>query len=601
MIRKVGFVIVCAFFVFLQSQPEVGVTHGMQRVFLYDPVPEGREIFIQTARNEYESFQIVVKPDFSTDIAVIIQDLYDEEDNVFSRKNFTFYDVHYIYVKTPSPRSKAAPAWYPDGLSHFDGSNAEKGVNTLVWVDVYTPEDQKPGLYKGSLYVEMDSVLEIPVSIEVWNFTLPQKTSLKSGTEVVVDPVVKAHDLEWDSPEFDTILYSYYETLIHHRVMPLELYYGEPEVRKDGSITTDDIHERLCYFLDTLQVNNLIYPLFEDWPFRDPFGRNLEKTTLYLQRLYEYYKANGWEDRFVFYLIDEPNSKRDYEEVRNISRKLQEIHPNIRFMVTEQMIPDDPEWGNLLGYVDVWCPLFPYIEDEKESIKERQELGEEVWTYTALCQGEKETPFWELDFPVLNYRVTTWMIWYSHITGFVYWACNWWEGNPWENPETWLDNGDVYNGEGFLVYPGEKGCLPSIRLKALREGMEDYEYFVILESLGRESFVDEEVKKIVKSWYEWEKNPEQLLKIRSILGEEINRLSGELEQELYEEKEEKVPLVEKEAKDEKEVILDEEKDLSGFPEGDDSKKDIIRVTTTAVVFVSLAVLILILAIHSKRT
>ena len=79
-------------------------------------------------------------------------------------------------MKTPSPRSKAAPGWFPDGLSHFDDFNAEKGVNALVWVDVYTPEDMKPGMYKGSIYVKMDSIIEIPVSIEVWNFTLPFKT-----------------------------------------------------------------------------------------------------------------------------------------------------------------------------------------------------------------------------------------------------------------------------------------------------------------------------------------------------------------------------------------------------------------------------------------
>ena len=598
--RKVGLVIVCAFLAFLQPQPEVGVTHGTQRVFLYDPVPEGREIFIQTARNEYESFQIVVKPDSSTNVAVTIHDLHDEEGHIFSRKNFTLYNVHYIYVKKPSPRSKAAPGWFPDGLSHYETFPVEKRVNAVVWVDVYTPENQKPGTYKGSIRIEMDSIVEIPVSIEVWNFTLPQKVSLKSGTEVAVEHVLEAHDIDWDSPEFDTILYSYYETLIDHCMMPLELHYGEPEVNRDGSITTEYIHEHLSYFFNTLQVNNLIYPMFEDWPFRDPFGRNLDKTTLYLRSLYEHYRANGWEDRFVFYLIDEPDSRRDYEDVRDISKKLENIHPNIKFMVTEQMIPDDPEWGDLLGYVDVWCPLFPYIEDEKELIKERQELGEEVWTYTALCQGEKETPFWGLDYPVLNYRVTTWMIWNSRITGLVYWACNWWEGDPWENPETWFDNGDVYNGEGFLVYPGEKGCLPSIRLKVLREGMEDYEYFVILESLGKESVIDVEVKKIVKSWYEWEKNPEQLLKIRSILGEEINRLSGELENELVEEeKEEKEPLVEKEAKDEKE-ILDEERDLPGFPEEDDTEEDTTWVTPPAVLFGSLAILILIVAIHFKR-
>ena len=36
-------------------------------------------------------------------------------------------------------------------------------------------------------------------------------------------------------------------------------------------------------------------------------------------------------------------------------------------------------------------------------------------------------------------------------------------------------------GNGTLVYPGpELALLPSMRLAALRDGMEDYEYFVVL-------------------------------------------------------------------------------------------------------------------------
>jgi hypothetical protein len=294
-----------------------------------------------------------------------------------------------------------------------------------------------------------------------------------------------------------------------------------------------------------------------------------------------------------------------------MSKKLEEIHPDIKFMVTEQMIPDDSSWGDLHSYVDIWCPLFPYIEDEKELIRERQALNEEVWTYTALTQGERDTPFWELDFPVLNYRVVPWMIWNSDISGLIYWACNWWGGSdPWEDPETWIDDGEVYNGEGVLVYPGEDGCAPSIRLKVLREGMEDYEYFVLLESLGRESFIDGEVGKIVKSWYKWEKNPEHLLEVRTILGEEINKLSEELgeeserepPEEKKEEKEEKEPLIEEEEeeplvekgekveKEENDIIIDEE----------DSTEEDYWLTPVTFLFGSLTIILLILAIHFRR-
>jgi hypothetical protein len=599
MLKKMILVILCVV-VSYTSPVEVGVTHGLERIRMDDPVPEAGEVFVYMARNEYEPFQIVVKSEKDVDCTVTVTDLYDAEGNLFSKKNFVLYEVHYIYVEEPSPRSEREPGWYPDGLSPFDGVTVKKGENTVVWVDVYAPVHQAAGVYTGFIYVDVGEVIEIPVTVEVWNFTLPERTSLKSGVEVIVEHVLEAHDLDWDSPEMESVLYTYYETLIEHRVMPLETYFGEPDVSRDGSVDTGWMDEHLHYFMDTLQVNCMMYPLYEGWPFRDPFGRDLEKTTRYLRGLYEYYSKNGWEDRFFFYFIDEPNSKRAYEEVRDISRKLEEIHPDIKVLVTEQMVPDDASWGDLYGYVDVWCPLFPCIEEEKELIRERQELGEEVWTYTALTQGERETPFWELDFPVLNYRVSTWMIWDSQISGLVYWACNWWEEvkNPWVDPGTWIEDGDVYNGEGALVYPGDMECLPSIRLKVLREGMEDYEYFVLLESLGKQSFVDREVKKIVKSWYQWDTNPDRLLEIRTVLGEEISSITdgGEEPQKESQEKEEKEDeevkedLVEKEGEEEPFVDIE---DLSDFDERDTV------IYWAAVILIGLLVLS-ILAIQVKR-
>ena len=559
--------------------PDVGIAHGLERIGLYDPVPEAQKVYVRMARNEYEPFQVVIQSQQNVEnCSVTVTDLHDEEGNLFSQKNFTLYTVHYLYVKTPSPRSKAAPGWYPDGLIPLELFDVKKGENTVIWVDIYAPEDQDPGVYTGLISIDVGEVIEVPVTVEVWGFTLPEKTTLKSAVEVMVYLIIEAHGLSWEPEELEPVLYDYYETLIEHRVMPWELYFSEPEVFRDGSIDMEYNHEHLKYFMDVLQVNSLAYPMYEDWPFKSPFGRDLEKTTEYLRELYAYYVKNGWEDRFFFFIIDEPNSRIAYQEVRDVSEKLEEINPDIRFLVTEQMVPDDPSWGDLFGYVDIWCPLFPCIEEEKELIEERQTLGEEVWTYTALTQGEKETPFWELDFPVLNYRVTMWMIWNSEITGLIYWTCNWWEDidDPWVDTETWTEDGEVYNGEGILVYPGEEGCLPSIRLKILREGMEDYEYFVLLESLGEKSFADKEVQKIVKSWYQWDESPQRMLEVRRILGEEIDRITTEGPEELKEESETGEPPEEQEEKEEQETQVDypEEKEEKEVPSMEEFGEDI---------------------------
>ena len=525
----------------------------MERIKIDSPVPKARELTLCTARNEFEPFQIVIQSkNLLKDVTITISDLYNEEGILFSPKNFSLYEVHYIHVRTPSPRSGSSPGWYPDALSPFRETDINPGENKIIWVDVYTPEHQDPGTYTGTIRVNLDNPVELPLTITVWNFTLPEKTSLRSSFGVFYHEIYRTHNLDWDSPELEDIFYSYYETLINHRVMPGELVLGVPGINQDGSIDTSQSHRHLKYFFDTLHVNSCAVPLYTDWPFEDPFGKNLDLTSRYLQDLYDYYSENGWDDEFYVFVIDEPNDQKAYQDVRDIGKSLDSIHPSITFLVTEQLTPEDPSWGNLYGYVDVWCPLFFHVENEKDLISERQALGEEVWTYTALCQGEEETPFWELDYPVLNYRVTEWMIWNSRISGLLYWATNYWDKveDPWEDPETWSEGNTVYNGEGSLLYPADDGCYPSIRLKVVREGMEDYEYFVMLKSLGEESFADETVGRIVKSWYQWDQDTGNLLEARRLLGEKIDSISREASSE--EEKEEE-QVEEKEEKEEQEV------------------------------------------------
>jgi hypothetical protein len=198
----------------------------------------------------------------------------------------------------------------------------------------------------------------------------------------------------------------------------------------------------------------------------------------------------------------------------------------VKVMVVEQTKTQDEAWGDLYGAVDIWCPLFPL--HDPVTAQQRQDLGETLWTYTALCQRDP-TPWWHTDFPLLNYRCPSWIAWRYRIRGLLYWGgMSYWSQveDPWTDPKT-LDRrkdgkGPLYNGEGSLVYPGRAtgydGIAPSLRLKALRDGMEDYEYLALLERAGKVAEAERIALPLAQSWFNWEKDPGAYQRARAELA-----------------------------------------------------------------------------------
>jgi hypothetical protein len=193
----------------------------------------------------------------------------------------------------------------------------------------------------------------------------------------------------------------------------------------------------------------------------------------------------------------------------------------LKVLCTKQPQVRNRAWGSLVGSVDIWAPLWPMFQEA--AAKERRAAGEEIWSYTALCQGRPDTPFWELDFPILNYRIPMWISWRFGITGLLYWSTTNWASTPdvWTNPLTYADQ---YNMEGSLLYPGTdvgvQGFITSIRLKQIREGLEDYEYLTILAQRRGRAVAEHVVKKIACSWHDWDTDASHLLRARA----EIARL-----------------------------------------------------------------------------
>jgi hypothetical protein len=525
-------------------------------------------IEIAAARNEVEPFQVIVSAlgRRLEGVSASMSDLEDGSGNRIDSTHTKLYREQYVYVRNPSPYSTTEPGWWPDALvpfvnpidgrpvpamqfvredvggkivpqltgARFTGSPFDvwPGKNQPLWIDVSIPREASPGTYTGRFTVTIPALGEthLPVKLTVWNFTLPDGSPIATHFGSL-DGIAERHGVSRTSNDFANLQARYSEAMAEHRIDPPIPENLRPPLKSDGSIDWKKTHEALKRYLSSYNIRSIQIPTFR---FSDPTKSNRKYVIRYLQSYYDYLKSQGWDKGAYYYPLDEPNSKEAYDQVRTYAQLVHEANPNIRLLCTEQPYTQDPAWGDLYDAVDIWCPLFAFFDEE--SAMAARKRGNDIWTYTALCQkappyhpqfaqiSGQPTLFWQIDFPVLNYRVPLWIMWRYGIKGLLYWSSVYW-GGP--ERDVWTDPGfrNRYNGDGFLFYPGTEagihGPVTSIRLKVLREGLEDYAYFTLLERLGDTSFLSEEVSKIGSSWWKWDDTPDHIYQVRAALAERI--------------------------------------------------------------------------------
>ena len=65
-----------------------------------------------------------------------------------------------------------------------------------------------------------------------------------------------------------------------------------------------------------------------------------------------------------------------------------------------------------------------------------------------------------------------------------------------------------------------------MRLKQIRQGIQDYEYVEILKKRGLGDWALERMRKIAPDWKNWTRDPAALESVRRQLGEKIQSLGG---------------------------------------------------------------------------
>ena len=520
-----------------------------------------RKIKVAGAGNEHVPFQIVItspvppgrRPKPAGGFFITASDLKSKTGKSIPQSQIKFYLEHYIMLYAKSGPVGGTGVW-PDALAPIKepfNMAAQYSVvrNRPVWVDVDIPDSVAAGDYTGTITVTQDGkkVETLNVELKVYGFSIPEKTSLVTYMNISKSWMSRFYHKESSSAEMDKLTQTYYDFLYEHRMEPWFNDQLAPAITMNGNnvqVKFDD--GRYDYYLNKLKSNRVLLETMphelsreiKDKEFSKAYN---DKVRSYLSQVKAYFDKNGWKHALVFNSpIDEPNTKEEYEETREWAKLVHEAAPGVPFLSTESPVTDNPEWGELTGLVNNFSIHGNALNESevKQAIKREQAKGGEMTWYIS-CDQIYPQPNYFIDAPAMDPVMVPWITESYRMTGFLYWAANFWTEtpNPWLDAVTFISgylcsDGYVLNGEGSLLYPGDfvkrytgqpgvAGPVSSIRFELLREGIEDYDYIQMLKEAGDKEFVNTVVNKMVIDVSTFSRNVQDLYDARKAMAERL--------------------------------------------------------------------------------
>jgi hypothetical protein len=473
----------------------VATEHGLRKIMRDDTdLNVGHELRLSVAGNEHEDGQIVVRA-MTRDIRRLgaeCTDLTGPAGAKLPRSLVTLNAVGYVEMLKASYATDRG-GWWPDPLIPLDWPGSGKqglgpladsfcraGETQPLWVTVACPAGTKPGEYRGTITLRPEGLPESMVAlvVRVRNFSLPLRPRLKTAFAFFEGE----YRNYYKRPMTDDERHATEAFLLAHKLNPMNLYtpWAWPGLRD-------------LAFMQARGLNAVCLGYCPDRPER--FGDLVYYRYLREQRAWlaaHGLAADGW-----LYGYDEPHCRPDFEQFKEVMREVydmvQVVAPGMPRGSTTATVPD------LYGAVNLWIPQTMQVV--RHDTLARQQAGDTVWTYVA-CTPPHPFANYFIEYAALEQRLLGWQTWQEQCTGFLYYATNLWRPNyevpsppgpsptgggepvvrwpnvPW-NPRPAKDF--QFNGDGLLIYPHPDGSLLStIRLEAIRDGFEDYDYLCLL-------------------------------------------------------------------------------------------------------------------------
>ncbi len=527
------------------------------------PAPAAQSsIALSCAGNEFCAFQVAATAAGGASMVtdVTLADLADSCGNTLSGSSALVYREGFMNVTTVSNSDGATGLW-PDPLIpkvdtfYSETRNAfpiavAAGQSQGFWIELLIPPMQAAGLYSGNLSVTADGATQqIAVTIQVRGFSLPSTSSLAS-----------AYGFEWDGPcvghfggyggpncddqQLEAINALYFQDALNHRITISSLVYADPVADNGGDFTNFDT----LYgpFLDGTALsgkNQLAGAKITTLQYNG--GQVAASYTTWAT----HFKAKGWFDRLFDYTCDEPPSGCAWADINTRAAIVHAGDANFRTLTTTSI--QQATTNNVLSAIDILVPIInemfgsandPYPGSQRANYDAFLQMpNKKLWMYqscepSSSCSngnttdGETGWPTMFIDESALSNRMMQWMDFKYQVAAELYYDTNY--GMAQASQDVWKTQYEFgNNGDGNIWYPGKPSLIggthdipiESIRMKMLREGMQDYEYLNMLTQLGDGAFAQTELGKVVTNAGSFSADPAVLEQTRREMADEIEK------------------------------------------------------------------------------
>jgi len=483
---------------------DIWAAPAAQKIFREDtrPATAGPDVRLEAAGGETESAQVVLRADREgcSLIDATLSEFQDDSGEACPGIETEIFRVAFVHLPEPNR------AW-PDPLPPLRGPlPLVPGQTQPLWLRLRVPPATPAGIYRSTLRLAFDAhpAREVPVTLRVFGFQLPERPSLRTAIGNGMEFVLPQHGVQPGTPDAAALEQAYYRFLLERRLSPYNL-------------PCDLFSPEAARWLDDPRLTSFVIPVSAD--------------DEELRRLTNHLRDHDWLRKGFFYVWDEPQTQDDFERLAVQARRIRELEPRAPIMVPFNGNPREASgrstYERLDGIVDQWCPLSSAVDVEEQAA--RRARGEGSWWYVC-CVPRRPRANLMVDWPGAAHRALFWQQKQRGIDGFLYWSATHWDpqytADPWTDIGTYAFKGDCY-GDGSLVYPGKRvgvdGPVSSVRLELLCDGMDDFEYLTLFEKASGREATQELIRRVTTGLNDYTLDPAVLDGVRRELAEAVER------------------------------------------------------------------------------
>lgn len=455
-----------------------------------------RPVRLRAARGERESVQFVVTPAPGQRVdkaTLAVEPLRGPGGASIGaahvRIEWLRYDRHYARGETDN-------RLYPDPLAPTDTAVSRPGqpdepMNVGFWVSIDVPPGTPAGVYASAATVVVNDAIRLsrPIELFVYDFDIPRtshtRTALFHFGFYTDDDMLSQRAIRMLA-EFRIAIDSPWYT------SPLQIIRDEMNFSEEAYQIVLGPRMQRGLVANGRLLNELGLQLGCVTPWADTYrmargeagGR--EGIERFWKTYYPILKAEGWVGQIYARMPDEFSADK-LEAAGDVVPLFRRLAPGVRLMVTDIDAGTDVErYRRLIGTADIWAQSGKSTGGLTDFFAERMKEGEEVWPYIHEHLMLHVDP--------LATRLFFWGLQARGYQGATLWSVG--PSGKFEHEWFGVTSREHWRaGDGTLWFPGSpdyqrfstEGLWRSARLYRLLDGLEDREYFWLMNDLADEA------------------------------------------------------------------------------------------------------------------